>query len=517
MAQNFIGCDRDQSFLLPPDVRDWLPEGHLAWFVLDAVAGMDLREFYGAYRRGGVGRRAYDPARVVSLLLYGYSRGVRSARAIERACVEDVAFKMIAMMETPDHATIARFVARHEVALAELFGQVLGLCAEARLARPGVVAIDGTKMAGNASRESTRDFGQIAREIVAEAKAIDEAEDELYGDQRGDELPEELRTREGRAEFFRRARERRAAETAENQQPDLDPEPISAAEPELEFDTERIVARHQGREGWTREAHRQLEQRRWKQGESVPRGREDRLLLAGERLEADRDAQIAANQAYDQYRENGRDTQGRRLGRRPKPWVAPALPDGVVSVSDPDTQRMKASRGYVQGYNAQAVVDEGQIVVAAEITNTPGDFSNLDPMIGAALDELDRAGVAKRPEVALADAGYWNEQHFDEVIATKHIQVLIAPERGGRKEPRPGWTGGRASPRRAVLDSAHGKALYRRRIQMIEPVFAHTKHNRLIARFPRRGRIAGRTEWRVLLATHNLTKLHRHQLAAARA
>ena len=519
MAQNFIGCDRDQSFLLPPDVRDWLPEGHLAWFVLDAVAGMDLREFYGAYRRDGVGRRAYDPAMVVALLLYGYSRGVRSARAIERACWEDVAFKMIAMMETPDHATIARFVARHEVALAELFGQVLGLCAEAGLVRPGVVAIDGTKMAGNASRESTRDFGQIAREIVAEARAIDEAEDELYGDQRGDELPEELRSREGRAEFFRRARERRAAETGEDQQPDLDPEPISAAEPELEFefDTERIVARHQGREGWTREAHRQLEQRRWKQGVPVPRGREDRLLLAGERLEADRDAQIAANQAYDQYRENGRDTQGRRLGRRPKPWVAPALPDGVVSVSDPDTQRMKASRGYVQGYNAQAVVDEGQIVVAAEITNTPGDFSNLDPMIAAALDELDRAGVAKRPEVALADAGYWNEQHFDEVIANKHIQVLIPPERGGRKEPRPGWTGGRYSWMRAVLDSAHGKALYRRRIQMIEPVFAHTKHNRLIARFHRRGRVAVRTEWRLLMATHNLTKLHRHQLAAARA
>ena len=139
---------------MPPDVRDWLPEGHLAWFVLDAVAGMDLREFYGVYRRDGVGRRAYDPA-MVALLLYGYSRGVRSARAIERACVEDVAFKMIAMMETPDHATIARFVARYEVALAELFGQVLGLCAEAGLVRPGVVAIDGTKMAGNAALVST--------------------------------------------------------------------------------------------------------------------------------------------------------------------------------------------------------------------------------------------------------------------------------------------------------------------------------------------------------------------------
>jgi transposase len=514
MAQNFIGCDRDQSFLLPPDVRDWLPEGHLAWFVLEAVAGMNLGEFYAAYRADGVGRRAYDPAMLVALLLYGYSRGVRSARKLERACVEDVAFRMIAMMETPDHATIARFVARHESALAELFGQVLRLCSEAGLVRPGVVAIDGTRMAGNASGESTRDFEEIAREILAEAKATDEAEDELYGDERGDELPEQLRTREGRAEFFRQARERRAGETGEDRQ--LEPEPEPAEEAEFEFDTERIVARHQGRQGWTREAHRQLEQRRWEQPDHISRAREERLLLAGERLEADRDAQLAANRAYEDYRENGRDTTGRRLSRRPKEWVAPEVPEGVVNVTDPDTQRMKANHGFVQGYNAQAVVDESQIVIAAEITNNPTDFSSLDPMIEAAIAELERAGVTSRPEVALADAQYWNEQHMDEVIANKHIQVLIPPDSAGRSEPRPGWTGGRYSWMRTVLGS-HGKLLYRRRIQMIEPVFAHTKHNRTITRFHRRGRKAVRTEWRLLMATHNLTKLHRHQLTAAGA
>src|SRR5918911_3654186 len=206
MGQNFLAADREQAFVLPPDVRDWLPEGHFAWFVLEAVARMDLGAFYAAYRHDGHGRAAFEPAMMVALLLYAYARGVRSARAIERACEEDVAFKMIAMMETPDHATIARFVARHEAALAELFGQVLRLCDEAGLVRPGVVAIDGTRMAGNASRESTRDFAQIAREILAEAKAIDEAEDELYGEARGDELPERLRTPEGRREFFRQAR-----------------------------------------------------------------------------------------------------------------------------------------------------------------------------------------------------------------------------------------------------------------------------------------------------------------------
>jgi transposase len=497
---------------MPPDVRDWLPDGHLAWFVLDAVAGMNLGEFYGAYRRDGVGRRAYDPAMMVALLLYAYSRGVRSARKIERACEEDVACKTIAMLETPDHATIARFVDRHQAALGELFGQVLRLCDEAGLVRPEVVAIDGTRLAGNASRESTRDFGQIAREILAEAKAVDEAEDELYGEARGDELPEQLRTREGRAEFFRQAREKAAA-AADTDQPEPKP---SVPEPELAFDTERIVARGQGREGWTRDAHRQLERRRWEHPDPVTRSREGRLLLAAERLEAERDGQVAANQAYEHYRATGRDTQGRRLTRQPKPWTAPDVPKGVVSVSDPDTQRMKATHGYVQGYNAQAVVDEGQIVLAAEITRSPADFSQLDPMLTVAIAELERAGVSGRPQVALADAQYWNEQHMDEVIANKHIQVLIPPDSAGRDAPRPGWTTGRYAWMRTVL-AAHGKLIYRKRIQMIEPVFAHTKHNRMITRFHRRGRAAVRTEWRLLMATHNLTKLHRHQLAATGA
>ena len=500
MAQSFIGCDRDQSFLMPPDMRDWLPEGHLAWFVLDAVSGMDLHEFYAAYREDGVGRRAYDPAMVVALLLYSYARGVRSARRIERACEEDVAFKVIAMMETPDHATIARFVARHEAALAGLFGQVLGLCAEAGLVRPGVVAIDGTRMAGNASRESTLCFEEIAREILQEAKAIDEAEDELYGDQRGDELPEQLRTREGRAEFFRRARERASEEPASGES-EVSKAVADPQEVGYEFDAERIVARVQGREGWSREARRQLERRRWEKPDRVRRSREARLLLAAQRLEGERDAVLAANRAYEDYRAAGHDKTGRRFGRGPNPWVAPDVPEGVVSVSDPDSQRMKANLGYVQGYNAQAVVDEGQIVLAAEITNTPGDFSNLDPMVTATLDELKRVGIAERPEVALADAQYWNEQQMDEVIAEKHIQVLVRPDSSGRKAPRPGWTGGRYSWMRTVLSAEHGKGLYRKRMQMIEPVFGHTKHNRLITRFHRRGRAAVRTEWRLLMAT----------------
>lgn len=238
------------------------------------------------------------------------------------------------------------------------------------------------------------------------------------------------------------------------------------------------------------------------------------MLLAARRLEQQRDVKLAANRAYEDYRENGRATDGRRLGRRPNTWKAPELPDDVISISDPDSQRMKANLGYVQGYNAQAVVDHGQIVLAAEITNNPTDFSNLDPMTTTAIAELQRVGVTNRPQVALADADYWNERHFDEVIANKHIQVLVPPDRVGRSEPRPGWTAGRYAWMRAVLTAEHGRELYRRRIQTIEPVIAHTKHNRRIDRFHRRGRIAVRTEWRLLMATHNLTKLRRHQLAA---
>src|SRR5215217_7312119 len=204
MPQNFIESRREQVFLLPPDLRDWLPADHLAWFVIDAVADMDLGDFYAAYR-------------------------------------------VITGNLVPDHATIARFICRHEQALAELFTEVLKLCDHAGLVGPGVVSIDGTRIAGNASPEVNYEFERIAREIVAETRATDEAEDELYGEARGDELPEELRTAEGRREFFRRARREPPGEPKGSGLTD-EPAAETAAEVPLEFDPARIVARTQGRE-----------------------------------------------------------------------------------------------------------------------------------------------------------------------------------------------------------------------------------------------------------------------------
>ena len=182
---------------MPPDPREWLPEGHVAWFVLASVEEMDLSAFYGSYRADGWGRAAFEPSMMVSLLLYSYAMGERSSRGIERKCVEDVAYRVIAAQQKPDHATIARFRARHEDALAELFSSVLSLCKEAGLVKVGVIAIDGTKVHANASHHSNVDYEQLAREILKEAGEIDAAEDELYGEDRGDELPEHLRTRGG--------------------------------------------------------------------------------------------------------------------------------------------------------------------------------------------------------------------------------------------------------------------------------------------------------------------------------
>jgi transposase len=467
MAQNFIGCDRDQSFLMPPDIRDWLPEGHLAWFVLDAVAGMNLAEFYDAYRRDGVGRRAYDPAMMVALLLYSYALGTRSARKIERSCEEDVACRVVAMLERPDHATIARFVVRHEMALAGLFGSVLGLCAQAGLANVGVVAIDGTKVHANASRDQTVDYERIAREILEEAKAVDAAEDELYGDARGDELPPELATA-------------------------------------------------QGRRKWLREAQRRLDEQREREARPIPRSRPERLKESKRRLEEQLWTEQRANRSYEEYRARNRDKLGRRLSTPPKPYAPPATPEGAINTTDLDSRLVKGMRGWIQGYNAQAVTNEHQIVIAAEVTVASPDFGHLEPMVNAAKAELNAVGVTDTPEVVLDDAGYWHQEQMERVVAAGS-QVLIPPDSSRRKNTRPGWDGGLYAFMRQVLATDRGGELYALRQQLIEPVFANTKFNRRMERFHRRGRSACRTEWRLITATHNLLKLHKHQVAAIAA
>ncbi len=511
MAMNFLACDREQAFLMPPDPRDWLPAGHLAWFVLASVEEMDLEAFYGSYRQDGWGRAAFEPSMMVALLMYAYARGERSSRGIERRCVEDVAYRVIAAQQTPDHATIARFRVRHEAALAGLFSEVLGLCRESGLVKVGVIAIDGTKVHANASHHSSVDYEQLAREILKEAGEVDAAEDALYGDARGDELPEHLRTHEGRRAALRAAKEKLARERADRQDGKAEAHGV-----ELVFDPEAIVARVQGREGWVREARHQLDEHRRLAADPIPRSRAERLLECERRMQENLRVEREANEAYEHHRATGVSKDGRRFGARPNPYVAPEVPSGKINLTDLDSRNVKTPRSYTQGYNVQAVVNEQQIVLAAEVTLSSPDFGHLEPMITATLRELEQIGVSDTPGVALADSGYWHEQQIDEVVNTG-TQVLIPPDAGKRNTPRRGWTGGRYAFMRTVLAGELGGALYRKRKAMVEPVFAQTKHNRRINQFHRRGRSAARSEWRLITATHNLMKLHKHQIAAAEA
>ena len=211
-------------------------------------------------------------------------------------------------------------------------------------------------------------------------------------------------------------------------------------------------------------------------------------------------------------REHRRLHDKRRLGGPTKPYMPPEIPAGEVNVTDPDSRRMKGNRRYIQGYNAQAVVTEQQIVIAAEIRTNAPDFSHLRPMIETALGELEQAGVTDKPRSCSPTRVLERAAHGP-LTAEHGIQVLIPPDSGKRDGERPGWTGGRYSFMRRVLASELGKQLYRKRQQSIEPIYGHTKHNRKIYRFNYRGRQAVRTEWRLVTMTHNLTKLHRHHIA----
>ena len=441
--------------------------------------------------------------------MYAYSTKVYSSRDIECHCRQDIAYRVIAANRVPDHSTVARFLVRYQQPLAGLFGSVLRLCDRAGLVKSGVVAVDGTKLTASASSDSNVDYDRIAQEVIAEAIATDAAEDREHGDARGDELPPELQTEAGRREWLEREL---AREQEEDERVEDGSEARPGEDPTDGFDPELIGPN--GRRGWLREAHRQLERERWLAAAPVPRSRAERLRLAACFLEDELAAECRGNRAYEAVREHRRLHDKRRLGGPTKPYTPPPIPQGEVNLTDPDSRRMKGNRRYIQGYNAQAVVNEQQIVIAAEISTNPADFSHLRPMIETALGELDQAGVADKPTVVVADAQYWNEQHMDTVTGEHGIQVLIPPDSGKREGERPGWTGGRFSFMRRVLANDLGKQLYRKRQVSIEPVYGHTKHNRKIYRFNYRGRMPVRTEWRLVMMSHNLTKLHRHQTAA---
>ena len=410
-------------------------------------------------------------------------------------------------MRVPDHSTIAEFRRRHERAIAELFTAVLELCEEAGLVEVGIIAIDGTKIRANASRGANRTYEKLVADILKEAEETDQCEDGLFGPDRGDELPEHLRTEEGRRQAFKAAKERLAKKAGRGEEPEV---------AKFELGMEQFTPRGRGRRAWHREARKALLAQRERDARPIAVSRAERLLESLHRLEQNDQGEMQANAAYEAWwaaRAAG-GVPGQKRGMPPRPVGPSLVPDGVMNKTDHDSRMMRTQgQPTVQGYNAQAAVTRGQIIVAAEITVESPDFGHLEPAVTAALRELDAAGVTRRPEIVLADAGYWHQEQIESIVSDG-IQVLVPPDGGLRKDIRPGWDKGMYAFMRRVLASEHGHTIYKHRKSTVEPVFAQIKFNRKINRFHRRGRAAALSEWRLVAATHNLMKLHSHWIAA---
>ncbi len=454
MAYNLLVLDREQGYLMPPSLREWLAEGDLAWFILDAIEQMDLEKFYAAYRSDGWGAAAYDPAMMVGVLLYAYCQGIRSSRKIGRALERDVGFRVVAANQQPDFRTIYRFRSEHEKALERLFVQVLSLCREAGLVKLGVVALDGAKVAANAALDANRNHEAIEEEVrrmLAEAKQVDAEEDVLFSpEKRGDELPEGLGRRSDRLKRLQQARSR-------------------------------------------------LE----KEAEAAGKAAQERL--------ARRQAEEAAS---------GK----KKRGRKPKVVEFAPVEEAKANTSDPDSRIMKSRQGYVQGYNAQAIVSQDQIIVANGVTQEENDVQQLKPMLEVMERILEAAGIEGLPKVALADAGYWSEANVTDCSRPERPELLIATTKDWkqRKAAREkGCPRGRIpndlSPRERMerkLFTRRGRRIYRLRGITVEPVFGQVKEEQGCRRFMRRGLPAVQREWSLMATTHNLLKLWRSGLAS---
>jgi transposase len=439
-----------------------LPEDHLARFIAELTNTLDLSKIYGVYgRRDGRGKAAYHPVMMVRLLLYGYCVGVMSSRRIERASYEDVAFRYLAADQHPDHDTIASFRQQHLSALGEIFTQVLRLSGQAGLVKLGHVAIDGTKLQANASKHKAMSYERMEEKekqlqaevakLLAQAAETDAAEDALYGKgKRGDELPAELRRRESR---LKKIAEAKAA----------------------------------------------LEQE------------------ARERAEA---AKKAAEEKLEERRKKEQE-RGRKLGGRPPqvpdPEQARPDPKAQRNFTDPESRIMPdgAHKGsFVQAYNAQIAVDgAAQIIVAAEVTQESNDKQQLAPMLAQVEQNL---GV--KPEATSADAGYFSEDQVnDERLKGTDLYVATGRQKHDQPEMPAGVQPGdpSAEPASAVekmkqkLKTETGRAVYKMRKAIVEPVFGQIKDARRIRAFLLRGLEKVRAEWKLICATHNLLKMFR--------
>lgn len=437
MPTTFRPCAPDQSLLFPPCPRDWLPEGHLAFFIADTVAALDLQEFYAPYDGDGRRKQPFDPQMMVTVLLYAYATGTFSSRRIARKLEEDVAYRVLAAGNFPAHRTIAEFWQQHLAAFEAVFVQVVQIAGEAGVAKLGALAVDGSKVKANASKHKAMSYGRMRAEerrlreeitaLTTEATATDAAEDAVHGpDVRGDALPAELQRREARLAT------------------------IAAAKARLE-------ARQQ-------------------------------------------DADRRKGRSPDDDRKSGGRPFARDFGVPPD--------DAQDNFTDPESRIMKTSSGFDQCYNGQLAVDEAsQMIVATGLTNCAADNAELLPLIDQA-----QATLGDQPSEVLADAGYRGEATF-QTLETRGITAYISLGREDQGAASP--TSPQVSTQRMAerLHSAGGRARYRRRKTIVEPVIGWIKGVLGFRRFSLRGEAKARGEWNVVCLAVNLKRWHRIHMA----
>jgi transposase len=471
VAFNFVAADREQLMLMPPSVADWLPDDHLAWFVLDVVAELDLAAFHAAYRLDGRGGAAYDPQLMLALLVYAYCAGERSSRRIETRLVEDVAFRVVAANQRPDHATIARFRASHERAIAGLFAQVLAVCARAGLLRPGLVAIDGTKLAANASRDANRTAAQLAEDILAEAAAIDAAEDAASAPEQA--APDgELRSRGGRRAKLRKLLDELEAEAAEKS-----------------YDAH--IARRAEQQAAT---GKPIRGRRPTPGSATHKSRrqanttdpDSRLLKTKNGYLQGYNAQAVTT--TDQFVIAAEVTNLAMDAPAYAPMISVAKQNLRAAGEERRVRRVVADAGYWSIGNV----------------GLPGIESFIAP--GRAR-ELKKIAEADHERTAILDRVQAGE--IDTLAAAAQLGVTRARVNQLLRRRRYGDPDPLTTTMIAKIDSPRGRKIYKQRAASVEPVFAQIKHNRRLTTISRRGMAAADSEWKLICATHNLLKVWR--------
>ena len=528
MAKWYLPVDRDQLFVLPPDMREWLAEDHPVYLVIRAVELMDTSAFHAGRRLGGAGTAGYDPDMLVTVLAWAYAHGITSSRRMEELCRTDIAFRVICGGNLPDHSTLARFRGEFAEAVREFFAQVLVLCARLGMGRLGTVALDGTKIAADASKAANRTeegLRKLAEEAVAAHAAADAAEDARFGaGRRGDEVPRQAWHRRRRDERIAAALagledERQAAEAAERERAEGFRErqrsgqrtgcpPARAAAELAQEQLARVMAAQQAKiDDWEARNAASLAGtgRRLGNPPKRPASEHCRVKAAAARAEAARARAAAAER-----KAAGKD------GAK------------VRNLTDPDSRLMPVrGGGFLQGYNAQNMTSEDGLVIATELTGDPDDHKWFAPMLARGQEAAALIGAHRPPAGAspgqdasqdlarggigqvLADTGYCSEGNLtcqgpDRLVATAKRRDLEKAARGqdaGRDQGGPA-----TQAMRERLKTPEGIAAYRHRGHIAETPHGHIKHNMGLRRLSVRGKPKASAEWTFICAVHNLLK-----------